>query len=132
MDGTRSHPHPKKPRNHAGFSSSNRTDQHSQTKLRKTTATAQRWGFRESTNIWQSVVEHSDVNLVVNLAANHIHATPSITALNLNKHVLCEKPLTIQPDEASDLLQVAHSSQALSATDTIIVSYPLPVRFATS
>lgn len=82
----------------------------------RTTTTAQRWGFREASTDWRSIVDHPDVNVVVNLAANDIHAAPSVSALNLDKHVLCEKPLAIQPDDIANLLQAASSSQCLSAT----------------
>jgi len=52
---------------------------------------ADQFGFRHTATDWEDVVEAVDV--FYNLGPNHLHAEPSIAALEAGTAVLCEKPL---------------------------------------
>jgi predicted dehydrogenase len=67
-------------------------------------------GFERWTTSWEDVVEDPEVEVVANLTPNHLHAAPSIAALQLGKPVLCEKPLARDAAEASEMLAAAESA----------------------
>jgi len=52
---------------------------------------ADQFGFAQTATDWEAVVEEVDV--FYNLGPNHLHAEPSIAALEAGTPVLCEKPL---------------------------------------
>jgi len=80
----------------------------------RTDASAQRLGFERHTTDWRSVVEDPDVQVIANLAANDIHAEPSIAALQLGKSVLCEKPLASSVADAERMAAAAQASSGLA------------------
>ena len=61
---------------------------------------ADRFGFSQTATDWEAVIDEVDV--FYNLGPNHLHAEPSIAALEAGTPVLCEKPLapTLQEAEA--------------------------------
>jgi predicted dehydrogenase len=68
---------------------------------------ATRLGYRTSTNDWRTAVDDPRVSIVVNVAANDLHAEPSIAALESGKHVLCEKPLATDVPTAAKMASAA-------------------------
>jgi predicted dehydrogenase len=71
---------------------------------------ARQLGFERSTTSWEAVVEDPDVDVVANLAPDHLHAAPSIAALELGKPVLCEKPLARNATEAGAMIAAAEAA----------------------
>ncbi|WP_253736998.1 Gfo/Idh/MocA family protein [Halohasta salina] len=61
---------------------------------------ADRFGFSHTATDWAAVIDEVDV--FYNLGPNHLHAEPSIAALEAGTPVLCEKPLapTLEAAEA--------------------------------
>jgi predicted dehydrogenase len=66
--------------------------------------------FERWTTSWEAVVEDAEVDVVANLAPNHLHAAPSIAAIELGKPVLCEKPLARDAAEARVMLAAAETA----------------------
>jgi predicted dehydrogenase len=56
---------------------------------------------------WEKVVGRDDVHLVIVSTSNNFHAPVSIAAMERGKHVLCEKPLARNPDEARQMVEAA-------------------------
>lgn len=81
----------------------------------RTEAMRARWGFESSTTDWRQLVDNPEVDVVVNLTGNAMHAAPSIGALETGKHVLCEKPLATTRADVAAMLQAARSSAAVNA-----------------
>jgi predicted dehydrogenase len=61
---------------------------------------AERFGFARDVQSWEEVVADPEVDVLENLLPNHLHAEPTIAAARAGKHVLCEKPLALNADEA--------------------------------
>lgn len=80
----------------------------------RTEHTGTAWGFARTTTQWQSIVDDPEVDILVNLAGNDAHAAPSIAALRLGKHVLCEKPIATDLDEVTAMVAAASASSAIS------------------
>ncbi|MFC6798803.1 MULTISPECIES: Gfo/Idh/MocA family protein [unclassified Haladaptatus] len=73
---------------------------------------ADRFGFARTATDWRDVVEEVDV--FYNLGPNHLHAEPSIAALDAGTHVFCEKPLATTTADATAMATSASDSDALA------------------
>ncbi|MFC5365644.1 Gfo/Idh/MocA family protein [Salinirubrum litoreum] len=76
-------------------------------------AAADRLGFAHTATDWREVID--DVDAFYNLGPNHVHAEPSIAALEAGVPVLCEKPLAPTLADAVRMRDAAESSDALAA-----------------
>ena len=76
-------------------------------------AAADRLGFERTATDWETVVDEVDV--FYNLGPNHLHAEPSIAALEAGTNVLCEKPLAPTLDEAKRMRDAANDSEGIAA-----------------
>lgn len=70
-------------------------------------AAARRYGAPAFYTRWQDLVRDPRVEILINAAPNDLHAEPSIEALRLGRHVLCEKPLARNADEARTMAAAA-------------------------
>jgi predicted dehydrogenase len=61
---------------------------------------------------WHEAISDRSVDVVVICTPNNLHARISIGALKSGKHVLVEKPLARNPDEALQVLKAAKNSSA--------------------
>ncbi len=62
-----------------------------------------RYGFERWTTDWRDVVVDPSIGLFDNGGPNSVHAEPTIAAAEAGKHVLCEKPLGRDADEAFEI-----------------------------
>jgi predicted dehydrogenase len=75
-----------------------------------------RLGWEEGVSDWHEQVADERIGLFVNGGPNSLHAAPSIGALAAGKHVICEKPLGRDADEAWSMLEAARSAAGIAAT----------------
>ena len=68
-------------------------------------AAAARYGFEEYVTDWRKLVEDPRVQVFDNSSTNDVHSEPSIAAAEAGKHVICEKPLGRDADEAYETWQ---------------------------
>ncbi|KAB1198742.1 MULTISPECIES: Gfo/Idh/MocA family protein [Haloferax] len=73
---------------------------------------AERFGFESTATDWRDVID--DVDVFYNLGPNHLHAEPSIAALEAGKHVFCEKPLAPTLDEAEAMRDAARDADGVA------------------
>src|ERR687895_1232508 len=66
---------------------------------------ARRYGFAEHVTDWRALVNDDRVQLFDNAGPNNLHAEPTIAAADAGKHVICEKPLGRNADEAYETWQ---------------------------
>jgi len=69
---------------------------------------ADRLGFESIATDWADVID--DVDVFYNLGPNHIHAEPSIAALEAGTPVFCEKPLAPTLEEAEEMAEAAREA----------------------
>jgi predicted dehydrogenase len=81
----------------------------------RTEATARQWGFESCTTDWRQLVDDPQVQIVVNLTGNSMHAAPSVAALEHGKHVLCEKPLATSEADIAAMLHAARTNPGINA-----------------
>ena len=65
---------------------------------------------------YRTLLASDEVDAVVVNLPNHLHYPVCRAALAAGKHVCCEKPLTIEPDQASELEQLARRSGRILLT----------------
>ena len=65
------------------------------------------------------------VRVVHVTSPNDLHVAQARAALEAGKHVVCEKPLAMTPDESSELVALAAESGLVNATNFNIRYYPL-------
>jgi len=73
-------------------------------------AFGQEHGARHAFASYEEVYSHPDVDIVYVATPHHLHAELSIASLKHGKHVLCEKPMAINAEEASAVLDAANAA----------------------
>ena len=75
---------------------------------------ADRFGFAHTATDWETALDEVDV--FYNLGPNHVHAEPSIAALEAGIPVLCEKPLAPTLDGAAAMRDAAADADVPAGT----------------
>ena len=65
---------------------------------------ADKYGWQEVETDWRKVVVRDDIDLISIAAPNYLHREIAIEAAKNGKHVLCEKPLANNLEEAKEML----------------------------
>ncbi|WP_101295862.1 Gfo/Idh/MocA family protein [Halegenticoccus soli] len=73
---------------------------------------ADRFGFARVETDWEAAID--DIDVLYNLGPNHVHVEPTVTALENDVHVFCEKPLAPTLEEARRMDSAARRSDALA------------------
>jgi predicted dehydrogenase len=74
---------------------------------------AKRYGFRDfCPDDWKGMLDDcaKGIDLFDNCGPNNIHMEPTIYAMKLGKHVLCEKPIARNAEEAKQMVEVANKT----------------------
>ncbi len=61
----------------------------------------------------QAVLDDPNVDIVLIATPNHVHAGIAIEALRAGKHVICEKPVTINSQEIVEIMKVVEETNKL-------------------
>lgn len=64
----------------------------------------------QATARWEEVVARDDLDIVIVCTPPHLHAGITLAAVERGKHVLCEKPLALNPPEARQMVEAARAS----------------------
>ncbi|MDE5095745.1 MAG: Gfo/Idh/MocA family oxidoreductase [Trichodesmium sp. St11_bin5] len=67
----------------------------------------------ESAASWQQLVERKDLDLVIISTINRDHGAIALAALENNKHIIVEYPLSLDPTEAESLITLAKKKNKL-------------------
>jgi predicted dehydrogenase len=76
----------------------------------KAAETAEKHHIRQVYNDYASVIEDPEVEAVYIPLPNHLHCEWTLKALEAGKHVLCEKPLACNAQEAQTMADAAQSA----------------------
>lgn len=78
--------------------------------------TAQRFGAEQLGSLAE-LVNHPDVDIVYIATPPFLHYEQAMLALNAGKHVICEKPLAMNPGEGAEMLALAKEKGLLMVTN---------------
>src|SRR5688500_15725657 len=70
-------------------------------------AAADKFGITKTYYEYKQLLEDPEIDAVSIATPNKYHKEPTIDALRAGKHVLCEKPLAMNADEAREMCRVA-------------------------
>ncbi len=87
--------------------------------------TAQIFGFKRWTTNWEDVVTDPNVDLVDITTPNSMHAPISVAAAQNGKHILCEKPLALDADEAKRVTEAIKKANVISAVGFNYIQNPI-------
>jgi predicted dehydrogenase len=76
----------------------------------------QQTGIKDASTDYQETLKHPQVNAVVIATPNVTHAPIGEAALAAGKHVLCEKPIAMNLDQAQRLLAAARQAKIVHMT----------------
>lgn len=77
---------------------------------------AKRFGAEQVESI-EELVNHPDVDLIYIATPPFLHYEQSMLALNAGKHVICEKPLAMNPEQGAEMLALAKQKGLLMVTN---------------
>jgi predicted dehydrogenase len=70
-------------------------------------AAAQRLGIPQAYGSYEALIADGGIEAIYNPLPNHLHVPLTLAAARAGKHVLCEKPIALNADEACQLQDVA-------------------------
>jgi predicted dehydrogenase len=73
----------------------------------------ERFGFDYVTTDEMRLLQDETVNTVAILTRHHLHARQTVAALRAGKHVLCEKPLALNPEELREVVEAVRDASGL-------------------
>jgi predicted dehydrogenase len=76
----------------------------------KVAEVGQRYGVHRTSTHLEELIDAPDIHVVDNCLSNNLHFTPLMRAIAQRKHVFSEKPLTIELDDAVELLRAARDA----------------------
>ena len=71
---------------------------------------ADKYGWEEIETDWKKVVTRDDIDLISIAAPNFLHKDIAIEAAKNGKHILCEKPLALNLEEANEMLDAVQKA----------------------
>ena len=76
----------------------------------------ERFGFDQFTTDWREVANHPDVDVVNITSPNSLHREMVLEAVKAGKHVMCEKPIGLLPEDVAACYRAAQEAGVMSFT----------------
>lgn len=83
----------------------------------RTEKIGKRLGVEFTTTNWEELITNSQLDMISIATPPNFHKEMTIAALNAGKHVLCEKPLALDKQEAELMLDAAEDSGLVAMID---------------
>ena len=87
-------------------------------------AAAERLGIPKSYGSYEALLADPEIEAIYNPLPNELHVPWTEKALAAGKHVLCEKPIALNPDEAARLIKARDASGKLVAEAFMVRFHP--------
>lgn len=72
--------------------------------------TARRYGWQSWTHRWQDVVSDAGIDVIVIATPGNTHCEIAVAAAEAGKHVICEKPLALNGQQAARMCEAAEKA----------------------
>ena len=92
--------------------------------LAKAEAVAERFGLAQAYGDYESMLADPAIDVVFNPLPNHLHVPWSAKAARAGKHVLCEKPIALDADEAAQLIAVRDETGVQIQEAYVVTHHP--------
>ena len=87
-------------------------------------AAADKLGIARAYGSYEALLANSDIEAVYNPLPNELHVPWTLRALEAGKHVLCEKPIALDAEEARSLIEARNRSGKLVAEAFMVRFHP--------
>lgn len=87
-------------------------------------ALADRFGIPQAFGDYRDLLRAPDVDVVHICSPNRFHCEMSLAALRAGKHVVCEKPLAMNPRETAEIVRLARKTGTVFAVNYNVRFYP--------
>ncbi|MCL5985496.1 MAG: Gfo/Idh/MocA family oxidoreductase [Actinobacteria bacterium] len=94
-------------------------------------AAATKYGISEFYGNWNDLLNDSKIEVIHICAPNNLHYPIAKRAIELGKHVICDKPLTLNIKECEDLVNLAESKGIINVVTFNMLFYPLIIQAKT-
>ncbi len=91
---------------------------------------ANRLGIKKAYGSYEALLEDPEVEAIYNPLPNHLHVPWTIKAMRAGKHVLCEKPIALNADEASQLIDISAKHPHLKLMEAFMYRHTPQWKFA--
>ncbi len=71
---------------------------------------ADNWGWQEIETDWRKVIERDDIDIVDIAVPQHLHYDIALAAARAGKHIFLEKPMSMNVEQAEEMLAAARAS----------------------
>jgi len=85
---------------------------------------ARELGIPRCFDSYEAMLADPEIDVVYNALPNHLHVPWSIKALGAGKHVLCEKPLALNPGEVEQLIRARDAAGRKAAEGFMVDTHP--------
>lgn len=92
---------------------------------------AREFGARRWYSDWRELVGDDEVDAVYVATPVHLHATQTIASAEAGKHILCEKPMSMNVAECDQMLAACHSNNVRLGVSYYRHFYPVIARIKT-
>ncbi len=75
-----------------------------------------RFGFEVATTDWREVIAHPEVEVVNITSPNFLHREMTLAAIAAGKHVMCEKPVGVLPQDVAAVFRAAQAARVMTFT----------------
>lgn len=89
----------------------------------KAEQTARELGIPGYYGSYEELLDDPDIDAIYNPLPNHLHVPWTIKALEAGKHVLCEKPVALNADEAQTLLETSRRYPDLKVMEAFMYRF---------
>jgi predicted dehydrogenase len=92
--------------------------------INKATKVAQRLGIPKAYGSYEELLNDDEVEAIYNPLPNHLHVPWTTRAAEAGKHVLCEKPIGLNMEEAAQLLAVRDRTEVRIQEAYMVKTHP--------
>ncbi len=92
--------------------------------LAKAAAVAEQFGLAQAYGDYESMLADPAIDVVFNPLPNHLHVPWTAKAARAGKHVLCEKPIALDADEAAQLIAVREETGVQIQEAYVVIHHP--------
>lgn len=71
---------------------------------------AKNWGWQETETDWKKLVERPDIDIIDIALPQNLHYEVALAAAKAGKHIFCEKPLSMNSEQAAEMLKVCQEN----------------------
>ncbi|XOV90842.1 MAG: Gfo/Idh/MocA family protein [Bacteroidota bacterium] len=87
-------------------------------------AAAEKMGIPNAYGSYEELIDDDSIDVIYNPLPNHMHVEWTAKAIRKGKHVLCEKPLFINPEDAAELIRLRDEYKVKVGEAFMVKSHP--------